>query len=287
MGGSAAGRTPLLGALRTHWPEYLIEATLLGLFMISAGVFTMLLEYPGSPAFAALPDSFVRRMLIGIAMGLTALALILSPLGKRSGAHFNPAVTLTFWRLGKVQPWDAFFYVVAQFAGGMAGVAVIAAAAPRLLADPSVNFVATLPGTAGIGAAFAAEFAISFVLMLTVLKVSNHARLARYTPFFAATLVASYITFEAPLSGMSMNPARTFGSAFVGHVWTGLWIYFTAPVLAMQVAALVYRRSGRIVYCAKLHHHNGARCIFNCGFGQLAELEAKLATTEPSRDSAE
>lgn len=264
----------MLRALRTHWPEYLIEATLLGLFMISASVFTMLLEYPDSPAVAALPDAFVRRVLIGLAMGLTALALILSPMGKRSGAHFNPAVTLTFWRLGKVQPWDAFFYVVAQFFGGIVGVAVVAAAVPRLLADPSVNFVATLPGAVGIGAAFAAEFAISFVLMLTILNVSNHARLARYTPFFAATLVATYITIEAPLSGMSMNPARTFASAFVGHVWTGLWVYFTAPVFAMQVAALVYRRSGRVVYCAKLHHHNGARCIFNCAFGQLEELEA-------------
>jgi aquaporin Z len=276
--------TAMLRALRTHWPEYLIEATLLGLFMISASLFTMLLEYPGSPAVAVLPDGFVRRMLIGIAMGLTALALILSPLGKRSGAHFNPAVTLTFLRLGKVQPWDAFFYVVAQFLGGIVGVAIVAAAVPWLLADPSVNFVATLPGMAGIGIAFAAEFAISFVLMLTVLNVSNHARLARYTPFFAATLVAGYITFEAPLSGMSMNPARTFGSAFVGHVWTGLWIYFTAPVLAMQVAALVYRRSGRVVYCAKLHHHNGARCIFNCAFSQLAELEAKRS---PNADSAQ
>lgn len=273
----------MLRALRSHWPEYLIEAALLGLFMVSASGFTILLEYPGSPAVAALPDAFVRRMLIGIAMGLTAVALILSPMGKRSGAHFNPAVTLAFWRLGKVQPWDAVFYVVAQFLGGVVGVAIVAAAIPRLLADPSVNFVATLPGAAGIGAAFAGEFAISFVLMLTVLNVSNHARLARHTPFFAATLVATFITFEAPLSGMSMNPARTFGSAFVGHLWTGLWIYFTAPVIAMQFAALVYRRSGRVVYCAKLHHHNGARCIFNCAFGELAELEAARSPNADQR----
>lgn len=76
---------------------------------------------------------------------------------------------------------------------------------------------------------------------------------------------------------MSMNPARSFGSAFVGEIWTSLWIYFTAPVLAMQLAALVYRRGGHVVYCAKLHHHNSARCIFNCAFGQLAT--AKLAET--------
>jgi aquaporin Z len=260
----------MIRALRTHWPEYLIEAALLGLFMISASFFTMLLEYPGSPAVAALPDPFVRRMLIGIAMGLTALVLVLSPIGKRSGAHFNPAVTLTFWRLGKVRTWDAVFYIIAQFLGGVAGVALVAAFVPRILAHPSVSYVATQPGAAGTGTAFAAECAICFVLMLTILNVSNHPRLARYTPFFAATLVATFITFEAPLSGTSMNPARTFGSAFVGQIWTALWIYFTAPVLAMQLAAVVYRSTGRVVYCAKLHHHNGARCIFNCAFGELA-----------------
>ena len=205
--------------------------------MISASGFTVLLEHPASPFVAALPDPFLRRMLIGIAMALTALTLTLSPIGKRSGAHFNPAVTLTFWRLGKVQPWDAFFYVVAQFLGGIAGVAGVAALVPHLLEDASVNYVATQPGAAGVDIAFAAEFAISFILMLTILTVGNHSRLSRYTPFFAATLVATFITFEAPLSGMSMNPARTFGSAFVGHVWTGLWIYFTAPVLAMLCAA--------------------------------------------------
>jgi aquaporin Z len=260
----------MLRALRTHWPEYLIEAALLGLFMVSASGFTILLEHPASPITAALPDAFVRRMLIGIAMGLTALALILSPLGKRSGAHFNPAVTLTYLWIGKVRMWDAVFYVIAQFFGGIAGVALVAAFVPRWLADASVNYVVTQPGAAGISAAFAAEFVISFVLMLTILNVSNHPRLACYTPFFAATLVATFITFEAPLSGMSMNPARTFGSALVGHIWTALWIYFTAPVLAMMCAAFAYRRTGRVVYCAKLHHHNGARCIFNCAFGELS-----------------
>jgi aquaporin Z len=191
-------------------------------------------------------------------------------------------VTLTFWRLGKVKLWDAVYYVAAQFVGGVAGVVLVAAIAPRLLADASVNFVATVPGSAGTGVAFGAEFGISFVLMLTILYVSNHPRLARYTPFFAATLVATFITFEAPYSGMSMNPARTFGSAFVGHVWTELWIYFTAPVLAMFCAALVYRRTGRFVHCAKLHHHNGARCIFNCAFGQIMAANQAHATPRNS-----
>ena len=89
----------------------------------------------------------------------------------------------------------------------------------------------------------------------------------------SGALVATYITLEAPFSGMSMNPARTFGSAFVGHLWTGLWIYFTAPVLAMQFAATVYLRGKGTVYCAKYHHYNRHRCIFNCRFPELLERE--------------
>ncbi len=256
--------------LRQHWPEFLIEGALLGLFMISASGFTMLMEHPASPVVAALPDAFMRRALIGVAMGLTAIALIFSPWGQRSGAHMNPAVTLTFLRLGKVKPWDAAFYVAAQFAGGVAGVGLVSLLAPSLLADPSVRHVATVPGAHGVAVAFLAEFVIAFVLMLTVLTVSNHTRLSRWTGCIAGALVATYITIEAPLSGMSMNPARTFGSALHGQIWTALWIYFTAPVLAMQAAASVYHRAGRVVHCAKLHHHNSARCIFNCAFSELA-----------------
>ncbi len=256
----------MIRSLKEHWPEYFCEAAELGLFMISAGLFTILLAHPGSPVLNIIPDPFMRRMLTGIAMGGTAIALIFSPLGKRSGAHFNPAVTLTFWRLGKVKNWDALFYVVFQFIGGIAGVLVVALFVREALSDPAVNFVATLPGPQGMAIAFIAEFGIAFVLMTTVLLVSNTPHIARFTGVFAGILVATYITLEAPFSGMSMNPARTFGSAFVGHLWTGLWIYFTAPVVAMQLAATVYLRGKRTVYCAKYHHHNAHRCIFNCRF---------------------
>lgn len=242
--------------------------------MISAGAFTILLEHPASPMVNALPNPFVRRMLIGIAMGATAIAIVFSPFGKRSGAHFNPAVTLTFWRLGKMKGVDAIFYVLAQFIGGIAGVAVIGLFVREALSHSAVNFVATLPGSRGVATAFVAELVIAFILMSTVLLVSNIGSLARYTGIFAGCLVATFITFEAPLSGMSMNPARTFGSAFVGNLWTALWIYFTAPVIAMQLAATFYLRARRVTYCAKLHHHNGQRCIFNCRFSELLAHES-------------
>jgi aquaporin Z len=100
--------------------------------------------------------------------------------------------------------------------------------------------------------------------MLTVLMVSNTRRLARYTGLFAGLLVATYISIEAPLSGMSMNPARTLGSALFAGDWTALWIYFIAPPTGMLLAAELYlrQRGPRAVFCAKLHHQNDRPCIF-------------------------
>ena len=240
-----------------------MEAAGLGAFMISACVFGALLWHPDSPASRLVADGVGRRALMGLAMGLTAVGIIFSPWGQQSGAHLNPSVTLTFLRLGKVRPWDAFFYVIAQFAGGLAGVLASRLALGRLLCHPSVNYVVTVPGEAGAGPAFAAELLIAFVMMATVLIVSN-SHLARWTGLFAGALVASYITFEAPLSGMSLNPARSFGSALPAMTWTAFWIYCSAPPLGMLLAAQAYTslRSARAVHCAKLHHQNTKRCIF-------------------------
>ena len=185
-----------LDALGAHWPEYVCEAIELCLFMISAGFFTILLEYPSSPVRNAIADPFVRRMLIGVAMGSTAIAIVFSPLGKRSGAHFNPAVTLTFWRLGKVKGWDAFFYIIAQFLGGIAGVAIVALFSRAMLSHPTIKFVATLPGPHGAGIAFAGELVIAFLLMTVVLHVSNTPHLARFTGVFAGCLVATIYHFR-------------------------------------------------------------------------------------------
>lgn len=255
-------------ALRTHWPEYLMEALELGLFMIAACAFGVLLFHPASPVTQFIPNEVARRALMGVAMGSTAIGIIFSPLGRRSGAHFNPAVTLTYLRLGKIESWDAAFYILFQFVGGIAGVLVASLVLSNWIAHQSVNYVATVPGSSGPWSAFIAELWISFILMSVILTVSNTKRLARWTGLFAGALVATYISIESPISGMSMNPARTFGSAFGAHLWTSLWIYFTAPPLGMLLAAEVYQkvRAGRAVACAKLHHYNNQRCIFRCNF---------------------
>jgi aquaporin Z len=236
--------------------------------MISAGTFGTLLFHPGSPVVALLPDPLVRRALMGVIMGLTAITIIYSPWGQQSGAHLNPAVTLTFWRLGKIASWDTLFYVAAQFVGGALGVLVVLALLGAIFADPPVSYVATVPRPGGIALALLAEAVISFGLMTMILFATNTPRLMRLTGVFAGGLVTLYITFEAPLSGMSMNPARTLASALPGSLWHGLWIYFVGPIAGMLLAVEVYRRIRRTpeVICAKLNHHTRRRCIFRCGY---------------------
>jgi len=257
--------------LTSHWREYLAEAAAIGLFMVSASLFTTVLEHERSPLRAIVPDPFTRRALMGLAMGLTAAAIIYSPIGVRSGAHMNPSVTLAFVRLGKVARADAIFYIVAQFSGGVLGMLVARGVLGELLAEPAVEFITTRPGEAGRLAAALGEIAISFVTMSVLLRVAAHPRTMRWTGVAAALLVMANITFEAPLSGMSMNPARSLGPALLAGRFDGLWIYFLAPPLAMIAAADVFRRTrARPAPCAKLHHSDAVRCIF-CGYEPRAK----------------
>jgi len=256
----------LKSTLREHWPEYLIEAWALGCFMVAAGVSATLLGSPRSPVYELVPGGATRGVLGGVAMGITAIALIHSPWGKRSGAHMNPAVTLTFLRLGKVRPWDALFFTIAQTLGGTLGVVLVALLLGSSFTEAPVSYAATVPGSQGPFIAFIAEALISFGLMSTVLLFSSSARLAPYTGLAAVCLVAVYISVESPLSGMSMNPARTFASAAPGMNWQYFWIYLLAPILGMLLAAELHLavRRARETGCAKLLHPDDVRCI-HCG----------------------
>jgi aquaporin Z len=133
--------------------------------------------------------------------------------------------------------------------------------------------VATLPGQPGEVIAFGAEIAIAFILMSTVLATNASARLMPWTGLCAGLLVAIYITLEAPLSGMSLNPARSVASAVPSGLWHGIWIYLTAPPLGMLLAAELHIRLGRKTPCAKLDHFTHRRCIFRCDFAGMPAEE--------------
>lgn len=262
-----------MNTFHRHYPEYLMEAVELGIFMISAVVVTALLEHPASPLQQAISEPLLRRFIIGVAMGLTAISITYSPWGQQSGAHLNPVVTLTFFRLGKIKSADTLFYILAQFVGGLLGLLFAVKLLGEATTDPSVNYIVTVPGAGGAELAFIAELSISFGMMLMILFVSNNPKLSRFTGMFAGVMIATYITVEAPLSGMSMNPARTLASAIAAHNWTAIWVYFTAPLLGMLLAAEGYIRlkGKKSVHCAKLHHHNNKRCIFRCGYRHSEE----------------
>lgn len=200
-----------------------MEATEAGGYLFFVCTFATLLWHPNSPIYRYLPGQAVRRMLMGSAVSATIIAIVLSPWGKQSGAHFNPAVAFTFYRLRKMALCDAVFYCAGQLAGAVAGVALASYLLQGAPAHNAVRYAATVPGMYGDAVAFIAELVISFTLMSAILFTSNHPILAPYTHYFAAIMVGAYIAFESPLSGMSANPARTFGPAVYASYWNTLW----------------------------------------------------------------
>lgn len=258
---------------KLHWYHYAIEAWGLGTLMIVAGALAV--------AFTIAPAPFqswrnehpiAARAVFGIVMGTTVASIVYSPWGARSGAHLNPVLTLTYAWLGKLSKVDAFAYAVAQFAGGAIGFALIAAVAGSPLLRPPTHAIVTRPGPPGAAIAFIAEAGISFLLMTVVLSVSNASkRISPYTGLAAAMLIVLFITFEAPLSGTSMNPARTLASALQGRDFTAIWIYFTAPPLGMLLAAAAFvtLRGRRAVFCGRLNHSGPHPCIFRCDYDRL------------------
>lgn len=251
--------------LRDRLGVYAMDGALLGLFMISACVSVVVLEHPASAVHAAIGSALVRRVLVGLAMGATAASLIYSSWGKRSGAFMNPAMVLCFWRLGKLSRLDALGYTAAQLAGSALGVLLAARLLPGFVSDPAVNYVVTTPA-GGPTVAFLTEFALAFVMLSVVVTLNRSPRLAPYTGLCAAVLVAVFISVAAPISGMSINPARSFGSAVWAKLWAGFWIYLSAPPLGMLTGLELQRRltlrHERL--CGKLNHDETVACFVRC-----------------------
>ncbi|GAA4016084.1 aquaporin [Hymenobacter fastidiosus] len=238
--------TELTLALRRNWPYYLAEAVGLGVFMLCSTLLTLALEHPASGLHQALvaqgAGDLLRRVPLGVGMGLVIVGLAYHPWGKRSGAHINPAVTLAFWQLGKMRRADVFWYILAQAGGGLGATLLLKVVLGTCLGHPRINFTVTQPGPGGAGLAFAAEFGISFVLMLVLLLSLHSARLRKATGWFVGVLITGYIIWETPYSGMSLNPARSLASAVAARNFADLWLYLVAPPAAMGLATVFFQR---------------------------------------------
>ncbi len=256
-------------AAASNWPLYLIEGAGVTLLMVATCGVSVLFLLPDSLATRHVHNELLRHLAMAIMTGCIAVLLIHSPLGRRSGGHYNPAITLAYVVLEKVERWDAFFYVASQFTGGFLGIALAFFVLGDKLAHLPVLYAVTRPAASRIASAFCAEFTGAMLLMMVGLYVSNRPAIARYSPYFIGATIAISAFVIRPISGFSVNPARTIASATFANIWTAVWIYLTAPVLGTICASLLYHSvfGPRSVLCAKLDpatdHY---RCPFICSY---------------------
>jgi aquaporin Z len=224
---------------RLHPRLYLAEGAgtaLLLLFGLSA---VIAFFAPGSVLATVLPSAALRRALAGACFGTVGALITISPLGRISGAHINPAVSVAFWLEHKLGWRDTLGYVAAQMSGAALGATglLLWGAMGR-----SVQFGATTVG-AGITVwtALAGEVLATAALVLAIFITAAHARTRRFTPWTLPPLFAWLVWWEAPWSGASTNPARSLGPALLTWNWSGFWIYLLGPLLGAGLAVALLR----------------------------------------------
>jgi aquaporin Z len=253
-----------VGWRQLHWQEYTAEmlGTAFNVFVgLSAVVFNM---GKGSPMEHLIPNHSLRLLLTGLLFAGSGSLFAISPLGKLSGAHINPSVSLAFWVQGKMHQHDLGGYIVGQLLGGLLGALLLVRVWQGYAT--SVKNGMTLPGVGyALWYVFLAEVVVTFLLVLAIfIFVSNH-RLMRWTPLMTWLLVASMVWLESPISGTSLNPARSLGPAIVSWFWQDQWLYWIAPPLGALLAVGVFRLLGfgkHQILTAKLFHVPHYRCIF-------------------------
>ena len=223
------------GASRGQDPRAQVRA--LGAELL--GTFALTLVGAGAVVIGAVSGGEVPFVARVVAPGLLVMAMIYT-IGDISGAHINPAVTLAFAVRGVFRWRLVPGYWAAQFAG-----ALLAAAVLRALFGTAGNLGVTLPHHGDL-AAFVMEVLLTLLLVLVIIGTATRSKL---TGANAAVAVGATIAldglFAAPISGASMNPARSLGPAIVGGTWTGAWIYVAAPVLgALLAVAIIWLLAG-------------------------------------------
>ncbi len=208
--------------------------------LVAVGVSLVILDFgAGSPVAAAIPSQPVRRLLTGFGFGCVGALIAVSKIGRISGAHINPVVTLAFLMNGTMPGRVAAGYIMAQLAGGVVGALPLLAWGA---VGASVRFGATVPG-GGVGPweAMLGEVATTAALVVLLFVFVGHARLRPFTPLLFPVLYAVMVWLEAPVSGTSTNPARTLGPAVIGDAWNAWWAYVAGPTLGAVIGFGAHR----------------------------------------------
>lgn len=236
-----------------HWTEWACE--LLGTaFQLFLGFSVVaVLEAPGAPGPRLIGSAGARLALIGVAFGVLAAIVATSPLGRRSGAHLNPAVTLGFFARGHTHRDDLVGYTVAQIVGALIGAAGFTAAWGDWARG--VDSARTAPSVRSAWVAAGIEAGLTLVLLLVIFAMVSSERTARWTPAVVTGVLSGLIWAGAPYTGASMNPARTLGPDIVVGGYPALWVYFLGPpVGALLAAGLFAVATRRSTLTAKLFH---------------------------------
>jgi aquaporin Z len=240
-----------------RWRLYVAEFIGTGVLILVGLSLVILMFGDGAPGAAWIPHLKLRQAVTGFLFGSTGALIALSTVGKISGAHINPAVTLAFWIARKIEATTAFGYVVAQLAGAVAGSIPLLAWGAM---GRSIAFGATTPGAGySVGDAFRGEVATTFALVVMLCVFLAFRSLRRFTPFAIPPLYAIMIPLEADISGTSTNPARSFGPAIVSGEWTAWWIYWIGPIAGMLLAMAIVSFLVRRIEVAKLYHFDSDR----------------------------
>jgi aquaporin Z len=238
--------------LKLPWRHLLAELVGTALLVLVGLSLVIVMFGTGSPLPLAVPSEGMRRLITGFLFGTTGALIALSPVGKVSGAHINPVVTLGFRIMRKMDSRTALGYVAAQLAGAVLGAAPLLAWGTM---GRSVAFGATLPGQGySLQAVLLGEVITTFAMVSLLTVFLGFRTIRPYTPALFPFLYSFMVFVEAPLSGTSTNPARSLGPALISGQWQGWWIYWLGPLLGMLAAILVCSFLAKKIEVAKLYH---------------------------------
>jgi aquaporin Z len=224
------------------------------LLLVLGGISAVVLDFgSGSRVATLLPSHSVRLLLTGLLFGGCGSLVAISPIGRRSGAHLNPSITVAFWCRRHVSAADAVGYVVAQCLGALCGAALVRLAWGARAA--SIRDGVTLPGR-GISAleAIGIEASMTGLLVLIVFSFVSSNRTARWTPAAAWVAVAVLVWRGAPYTGTSLNAARSLGPVVVSGIWSDFFVYLVGPVMGALIAVAMWVVVPRETLTAKLFH---------------------------------
>jgi aquaporin Z len=242
-----------------HIPWALFVSELIGTaLLVLVGLSLVILMFgTGTPMASLIPSEELRRLITGFLFGTTGASIALSPVGKVSGAHINPVVTLAFRLMGKLDLRTTLGYIVAQMMGAVVG------SLPLLLwgaMGESTAFGATLPGPGyALSTILLGEVITTFTMVALLAVFLGFRTIRPFTPAIFPPLYAIMVWAEAPISGTSTNPARSLGPSVISGQWDAWWIYWIGPMAGMFLAVLACSILAKRIEVAKLYYFESDR----------------------------